>query len=485
MDILNKTIKKLTEDEYQQLLMEVSGKKRNKPFLVLETTRSRDVEDSEMMDILQVNPSAYYTLKSRLNSKIASILSKKVENPIQELMEEVSRVPAHLFGSNREFSIRALRELEKQLIEYDLNAELILVYKTLAQLNLHSEDYSYFDNKYNKHVAFSLAVSKAEQMFFRFIKKLGEYQLNYRESDLEEVIMMKREMSNICELYDSHRLYVLYNIARIYYLCNVPQKIDGLKSRELEIEAVLQKITAIFENYPLDTFYQNIKGITDLLYFEYYVRTGNTVRAEFYLQRINTQLEDLTEKHMLHFFLVQFLRSKIQKFLHDGNLDHLTQGTEKLEKELDIDMQESYHYISFKRYLAAVKFYQKDYHGSARKMNELRNQLSMKQFLYTDVDCKLFQALNYCLLGDDSLCMQILSSLKRQIREQESEFESARHFMKLLRTALKPADYRRKVKKMTEMWNEFEVINKGSFPVLAYVKADENVIRRMSNPIKD
>jgi hypothetical protein len=485
MDVLNKTIKKLTEEEYQQLLMEVSGKKRNKPFTVLETTRSRDVEDSEMMEILQVNPSAYYTLKSRLNSKIASILSKKVQNPIQDLMEEVSRVPAHLFGSNREFSIRALRELEKQLIEYDLNAELILVYKTLAQLNLHSEDYACFENKYNKHVAFSLAVSKAEQLFFRFIKKLGNYQLNRRESDLEEVIMMKRELSNICELYDSHRLFVLYNIARVYYLCNVPHKIDGLKARELEIEGVLQKITQIFETYPLDTFYQNMKGITDLLYFEYYIRTGNTVRADYYQQRINSQIDDLADKHMLHFFLIQYLRSKVQKYLLDGNVEHLAQHADKLERELDIDMSESYHYIAFKKYLAVVKFYQKDYHGAARKMNELRNQLSMKQFLYTDVDCKLFQALNYSLLGDDSLCMQILSSLKRQIREQETEFESARHFMKLLRTALKPADYRRKVKKMTEMWKEFEDVNKGSFPVLSYVKADENIIRRMSNPIKD
>ena len=71
MEILSKTIKKLTEDEYQQLLQEVSGKKKNKPFLVLETTRAREVEDSEMMEILQVNPSAYYTLKSRLNSTLA------------------------------------------------------------------------------------------------------------------------------------------------------------------------------------------------------------------------------------------------------------------------------------------------------------------------------------------------------------------------------------------------------------------------------
>ncbi|MBP7166463.1 MAG: hypothetical protein KBB64_02240 [Bacteroidia bacterium] len=485
MEILSKTIKKLTDEEYQQLLQEVSGKKKNKPFLVLETTRQREVEDSEMMDILQVNPSAYYTLKSRLNSKIAAILSKKVQNPIQTLMDEVSRVPAHLFGNNREFSVRALRELEKQLIEYDLNAELILVYKTLAQLHLYSEEYDVYETKFNKHVAFSLAVSKAEGLFFRFMKKLGVYQLNGMESDLEEVIMLKRELSNICELYDSHRLYVLYNIAHIYYLCNVPHKLDGLKARELEMEAVLQKMSQIFESYPMDTFYQNIKCITDMLYFEYYVRTQNIVRADYYLQRIHQILPDLTEKHMMNFFVVQFLRSKVMKYQVDGNIDQLQYYADKLEKYCDIDLNEEYHYISMKRYLATVKFYQRDFQGAARKINELRNQVSLKHYLYTDIDSKLFQALQYCIMGDDSLCMQIISSLKRQIREQDAEYESARFLMKLLKTALKPADYRRKIKRIAEMWTEFDEMNKGSFPVISYVKVDENVIRRMSNPIKE
>ena len=105
--------------------------------------------------------------------------------------------------------------------------------------------------------------------------------------------------------------------------------------------------------------------------------------------------------------------------------------------------------------------------------------------MHYDVDCKLFQALQYCIIGDDSLCMQIISSLKRQVREQEDEFESAKFFMKILKTALKPADYRRKVKKIGEMWHEFEDMNKGTFPVLTYVRADDNVLRRMSNPIKD
>jgi hypothetical protein len=305
------------------------------------------------------------------------------------------------------------------------------------------------------------------------------------ESDLEEVIMLKRELSNICELYDSHRLYVLYNIAHIYYLCNVPHKLDGLKARELEMEAVLQKMSQIFESYPMDTFYQNIKCITDMLYFEYYVRTQNIVRADYYLQRIHQILPDLTEKHMMNFFVVQFLRSKVMKYQVDGNIDQLQYYADKLEKYCDIDLKEEYHYISMKRYLATVKFYQRDFQGAARKINELRNQVSLKHYLYTDIDSKLFQALQYCIMGDDSLCMQIISSLKRQIREQDAEYESARFLMKLLKTALKPADYRRKIKRIAEMWTEFDEMNGGSFPVISYVKVDENVIRRMSNPIKE
>lgn len=485
MDVLNKTIKKLSDEEYQQLLAEVSGNKKNKPFLVLETARTRDVEDSEMMQMLQVNPSAYYTLKSRLNSRIASILSKKVENPIQVIMDEVSRVPAHIFGNNRDFSIRALIELEKQLIEYDMSTELITVYKALSELHLFTDDYQYYENKYNRHVAFSLAVGKAEGMFFSFMKKLGVYQLSLKESDLEEVILLKRELSNVCELYDSHRLFVIYNIVYIYYLCNVPHKMDGLKSRELEIESTLQKMSSLFEKYPLDTFYQNIKGITDLLYFEYYQRTNSQVRADFYLQRIHKQIPEMMEQHMMHFFAIQFMRSRVMKYLQDNNVDSLTMYHDRYVKGMDIHNSETYHYIWHRKYDAIVKFYQKDFHGSARKINELRNELSMKQYLYTDVDNKLFQALNYCMLGDDSLCMQIINSLKRQITDFEGEFQSTKTFVKILKTALKPADLRKKVKRMGELWSEFEEINKASSnPVLTYIKLDENMLRRLSNPIK-
>ena len=484
METLNKTIKKLSDDEYQQLVMEVSGNRKNKPFVVLETTRQRDVDDSEMMDILQVNPNAYYTLKSRLNSKIAAILSKKVENPIQGLLNEVSRVPAHLFGGNRDFSIRALRELEKQLIEYDLNAELIHVYKTLAQLNLHTEDYEFYYHKYQRHVAYSLSVTKAEAVFFNYIKDLGSYQLTGDSESWTRLVQMEQQLENISELYDSHRLYVIRNIVGLYSVFNAPGADDGLLARAVEVDTVLLKMNAIFEKYPLDTFYQNLKCAADILHFEFHVRTGQLARAEQSMQRIHRILPVLLDKHILNFFVVQFLRGKILKYRQDGVLDDLSWGADLYSGQVDPVSCESAHVVAVTRYLALVRFYQGDYSGAARTINELRNKLSLKHYLYADLDSKTFQALQYCILGDDGLCQQVLSSIKRQIKDREDQFASIRPAMKLIKTALKPADYRKKVKRIAEMWNSYQADHCSSFDILGQVRIDEAVIRKMSNPIK-
>ncbi|MEP7167883.1 MAG: hypothetical protein ABI855_00785 [Bacteroidota bacterium] len=487
MDVLNKTIKKLTDAEYNELVMQVSGKKKNKPYLILEASRSRDVSDDEMMEMLQVNPGAYYTLKSRLNNKIASVLSEKVQSPVNILLNEVAKIPAHLHGTNREFSIRALIDLEKQLIEYDLSTELILVYKTLAQLNLYDNDnYEYYDNLYKKHVAFSLAAGKAENILFRFIRKMGIYLLTLEQEVLEDLVLLKRELSNVCEMYDSHRLFVIYSIVNIYYQCNVLSKRDSLKSQELEIEDTLQKMTATFENYSQDTFYQSIRFVVDFLYFEYYQKTNNQVRADFYLDRINPQIPDMCTKHAMNFYLSQFLNTKVEKYLNDRNLESMTALNETLTSTLDVGLQEEYHYISARKFVAISKFYQNDFSGAAKSMNELRMNISLKKYLHCDIECKLFQALQYCIMGEDGLCHQIISSVKRQVSENEQQWESASLFIRLLKTALKPLDYRKKIKRVNDMWAEFtEKNNAASHPVLRFVKLDETLMRKMANPIKE
>jgi hypothetical protein len=485
MDVLNKTIKKLSEEEYKALLMQVSGNKKNKPFVVLETTRNRDVADSEMMELLQVNASTYYTLKSRLNSKIAAILSRNVENPISALIDEVTRVPANLYGTNKDFSIRALKELEKQLIEYDLSGELITVYRTLAQLHLYNEEFTHYDNLYKKHVAFSLAVSKAENLFYQFLRKAGNYQLSREEEDRQSMLRITREISNICELYDSHRLFIIYNTVKMYYMMLAENSVEGLRAKELEVDNVLQEMNRIFQKYNLDTFYQNIKFITDFFHFEYYQATGNQVRADHYFNRSVDKIEELCSKHIMSFHVMCFLESRLAKFVSDGNLDTLVSFNERILPHLEIDQSETWQYVAFRRYTAISKFYQRDYQGAARVMNDLRNKMSLKAHLTTDVECKLFQALQYCIVGEDGLCTQILSSLKRQIRDHDDRFTSIRVFIKLLKAAMKPADYRKKIKKINELWNEFQKVNHGPNAILKHVVLDDTSIRKMTNPIRD
>ncbi len=485
METLNKTIKKLNDQEYQELLSAVAGRKNNKPYLVLEAARQHNYDETKMIEMLGVNASTYYTLKSRLNEKIAQYLSNNVQNPISALKEKVAMVPAMLFGNDRDVSIRALKNLEKQLIEYDLSNELIVIYKTLARLSMYNGDFDFYEKEYNKHVAYSLSVVKAEDLFFEFTKSTGLYLLTRDERDLESMKAVLRELTNISELYHGHRLFVLFNIIRIYYLCTLTTRSENLKALEIEIDSILQQIKKHFETYELDTFYQSIRFLVDFLYFEYYQRTGNTVRADHYYHQINSQVAEVAHKPVFSFFITQFLNSKLERYLTTGDLSHLNNLNSQLEGCFELNSNEPYPFISFKKYIAISKFYEGDHNGAAKTINSLRNDLSLKKFLFSDVECKLFQALNYAMLDEDGLCAQLIQSIKRQTTEDETMFESASIFIKMLKAAIKPEEFRKKVKKITELYEAFKASNTGSRRILWFVKMDESLIRKLANPIKE
>jgi hypothetical protein len=484
METLNKTIKKLNDAEYQELLSAVAGRKNNKPYLVLEAARSNNYDEGQMMELLQVNPSTYYTLKSRLNERIAQYLAQNVKNPISALKDKVSMVPAMVFGNDREVAIRALKNLEKQLIEYDLSNELIVVYKALARLSMFNGDYDYYEKEYNRHVAYSLAVVKAEDLFYDFVKRAGNYLLTRDESDRESVKATLRELTNISELYQGHRLSVMYNIVRIYHMC-IFTRAESLKSLEIEVDTILQQIKKNFDKFELDTFYQSIKFLVDYLYFEYYQKTGNVVRADHYYRQINGNVAEVAFKPVFSFYVTQFLHSKVERFLINGNVQELNDLNADLETNFDTNINEPYPHISFRRFIAITKFYEGDYSGAARTLNTLRNELSMKRFTFTDVEYKLFQAMQYCFMGEDGLCSQLLQSVKRQINDDEELYESASIFIKMLKAAIKPEEFRKKVKKLTEIYEAFNKANQGSNRMLWFVKLDEATIRKMANPIKD
>jgi hypothetical protein len=498
METLSKTIKKLNDQEYQNLLNAVGGRKQNKPYQVLEAARHNNYSEQQMIEMLGVNPSAYYTLKSRLNEKVAAFLSRNTNNPISALKEKVALVPALLFGNSTEVSIRALKNLEKELIEYDLSNELITVYKALARLSMHNGDYDFYEREYNRHVAYSLAVVKAEDLFFEFTKRAGKYLLTRDETDMESLRETLRELENISELYHGHRLFVLFNIVRIYFLCISTTRVENLRALEIEIDNILQQIKKHFDTYELDTFYQSIRFSVDFLYFEYYTRTGNTVRAEHHYQLANKNVPTIAAKPVFGFYVMQFLNSKVDRFQNNADAQSLADVNTDIEPVFEKNPANPYPFISWFRHVAICKFYQGDYSGAARNINHMRNELSMKKYFWTDVECKLFQALNYCMVGEDGLCLQILQSIKRQLPEgdaaegidesiesTETSHDAIHIFVKMLKTAIKPEEFRKKVAKIYELHEEFIKTNTGPNKRMAFLKLDDSLLRRMANPIKD
>jgi len=262
-------------------------------------------------------------------------------------------------------------------------------------------------------------------------------------------------------------------------MCNDPAQQEGLKHMEMKVENTLTEINKIFEKFPLDTFYQYIKPLTDFLFVEYFIKTENYIRAEHYQEKLMNNLPQLAARHIMAFYVVQFLNSKIKMFQKDNNLTKLTLFNEVLNHSIDLVSEEFYHYYTYHRFLAICKFYEGDYSGTAKMLNQLRNNVTFKSYTYTDVECKLFQALQYCIMGEEMLCNQLIQSIKRQVGD-EPQYEEVNLYIKLIKTALKTTEFRRKIKRLTELWEAIQQKNQ----MLWYVQLDESMLRRMANPIK-
>jgi len=75
--------------------------------------------------------------------------------------------------------------------------------------------------------------------------------------------------------------------------------------------------------------------------------------------------------------------------------------------------------------------------------------------------------------------------VKRQIVENDNNYQPALHLIKMLKAAIKPEEFRKKVKKLTELNEQFRQVNQGAHRMFWYIQLDEQMIRRMANPIKD
>ena len=200
---------------------------------------------------------------------------------------------------------------------------MTIVYKSLKKLHINASDSFHYSQYSNKHVAYTLAVDKAEDLLAQYFKKYGEYSLAGRNerSDLE-LKLLKTETNNVSALYESHRLYVYQSCLNIFHRIYVEK--DERLEMELEpIEDILSSVQQIFDFYQLDSNYYHLQNVFEYLKLEYYNHYKVYSKAEEYYESVNESIAGLFTNYSLYTFPGQFLITKIIRNIRIDTIDQI------------------------------------------------------------------------------------------------------------------------------------------------------------------
>ncbi|MBN4062193.1 MAG: hypothetical protein COA57_06600 [Flavobacteriales bacterium] len=479
---IKEIIQRLNEDDYSSIAENLEKNKAEKYHSLLSLYRENNHTDGEIINRLGVTSNAFYVLKSRLHEKIQQHLLDNMDAPRTEIIRKIVSIPNLIYENDRNFALAILYKLEKDLIDYDMPGELTAVYRALKKLHLHSDKYYHYSQLYNKHVAYTLAIDKAEDLLAEFNKKIGEYYVTRNEELLEIFPLIKKEMENICRLNQSHHLEVYLNLvnASIAIILDLPEAVKD----DPPVEDLLDKTEEIISKYPKDINYTHLNKVNHFLAFEYYHKLKLDKKASQYFELINGEIPNFL--HCNHLcFSSKLLISKLEHYIRFEKEKELCAQNEVLFEKHEPEKSDVPNYINWVKYVAASAYYADDYKKCTNLLSDLLNEIGFKHYAHSEIEIKLFLALTYSLCNKYDLAWRTLTSCSRKIREMNKNmsYENAVFFAKMLRlqTSTHPKNIE---EKLIGLKNNFELINQGNKRMLEFIKMDDSFIKKLAKSVK-
>jgi hypothetical protein len=337
-----------------------------------------------------------------------------MENPRTDILKKVANINEILFTKKKAIAIATLKKLEKELIDYDLSNELTVVYKALKKLHLNTDDYFSYSQLYNRHVAYMLAIDKAEDLLSNYFIKFGTFSLTGDSTNKFELELLNKEMINVCKLYQSHRLYIYQNCLNIFHRLFVEPDEENV---DLEpIEDILAKADEIFEMYSLDSIYFHLKLVFEFLKLEYYNHYKLYRKSEDFFEILNESCSSLLTNFGLYTYPVQFLISKIKRNQRLSEQQAHSEENQALFQDYEADKDDVPQYVTYVCYRALSCYFDNKFEDAARWLNTLLNDISLKKYQNAQLEIKTLLAFQYCLMKDYELFNQLINSIQRQIR---------------------------------------------------------------------
>ncbi|MBI4945233.1 MAG: hypothetical protein HY840_02395 [Bacteroidetes bacterium] len=407
-----------------------------------------------------------------------------------DLLRNVANIPNLIFNSPHDIAITQLLKMEKDLAEYDIPHALTTVYSALKKLHRYSKKYYDYSQKYNKHLAYTIALDKVKELLFDFNKTLGEYLMSRDVIMLELLAMLKQEMHNHAQLYESHHLTVYRNILDIKFALFVP--LQTATEEDPPVDEMLEKTAEIIRSYPKDLLYKNLSHVINFLWFQYYHRHKLHKKGSDHFDSVNANLHLL----LLHNFCCYpsaFLLSKIERALNKNEQEKLYEESKALAALFTPDPADVPNYINYVKFNAATAFYSKKYNESIALLNDLLNTISFRNFPHAEIEVKLFLALCYLLASKFELADNLIKNVQRKLRDMRSNeslknqnnysYENAQVFAKILAMQMDSAE-KCADKKTLFLRDKFLSLNQGNTQMLEFIRMDDALIKKLSKAMK-
>ncbi|WP_299255775.1 hypothetical protein [uncultured Cytophaga sp.] len=475
MSKLKNIIKQLSTKDYTAIYDSLINSNAEKSAYLLKFMREKQLSDTRIMEELEVNNNAYYTLRSRLNQKIEEYLLQEMESPRTSLIKKVATVHDIIFTKKRAIAIASLKKLEKELLDYDLSNELTIIYKTLKKLLLNSpEDHFNYSQLYNRHVAYMLALDKAEDMLGNYFKKYGEYFLTGSETDKLGLELLQSEMNNIANLYQSHRLYVFQSFINLFHELKIK------KVANPEMEQTFESIQNIFDQYYLDAIYYHLILVLDYLKVEYYSMVNNSTVLNKSIDDITESIPIFVSNYSLYTFSPGILLAKQKHYIGDRTEKMMYGDSKELFEDYETNKLNLPEFIIYVNYRASGCFFAEKYDEAAKYLNSLLNETSIKRYPNTLLEIKLFLALQYTLIKEHDLFNQLVNSIQRQIRLLgKDECPHAVTIIKICKTALNEGKKGKKAK-LTLLTERLSLTLPAYYSPFNYLALNENFYTKLS-----
>ena len=469
-------IRQLSRDEYESFYNALVEKKAEKSIHLLSLLRESSKSDKDISDLLNVNSTAYYTLRSRLNDKIQDFLMRKVKGSKVEVLEKVNNIDYILFNYNRTQAINIIKKLEDELIRYEKPTYLIKVYDALKRLHKSSPSYYNYSQQYNQHVAFLLDYDKLVELLGDFIAALGNYTHSKLPDDHEHMTLIFEQI-NGQDIRDSHRMYVIQAIAQISYQLFLHEDDQTV---EIEpVEDILHQLYKILEAHPEDSLYTNLKLLFDYLSFEYYHSYKIRKKEDEYYILVEEEVVKFVNSYTYYTISTQFLISQVERALKKNSVHQIYNQWKEQVKNIEIPKEDTVNYINFFIFSATCCFYNNKYEEASEHLNNLRNNVIFKNIPHAEVEVKLFMALIYLLMQEHELCNSLLKSVGRKVlTHQHYEYENAKIFKKIL-LIISGSGYKGNEEKIKRLLLEYNAYNKGKYAILPYIRINEELLSKI------